>query len=43
MNQPDDSLYLSPTSIIDSDHESVIDFARPDDRKRPRKTRSRRR
>jgi transglutaminase-like putative cysteine protease len=27
MNQPDDSIYLLPTSIIDSDHESIIDFA----------------
>jgi len=27
MNQPDHSIYLLPTSIIDSDHESIIDFA----------------
>jgi len=27
MNPSDDSLYLLPTPIIDSDHESIIDFA----------------
>jgi transglutaminase-like putative cysteine protease len=28
MNASDDTLYLLPTSIIDSDHESIIDFAK---------------
>jgi len=27
MNQADDSVYLLPTSIIDSDHESIIGFS----------------
>src|SRR5512139_832183 len=27
MNPPDDSIFLLPTTIIDSDHESIIEFA----------------